>query len=420
MHIQGIYETNVETTTHSSVKEYIEALTEKSNTQTGSSSFRALRSQIDSSDSGTSSSSTSASGGFGGFSASYSNSESQATASQRADASLSSTKSQRKTQKLNEDLTKITTRTEKMVGEMSINVIRYEMFLREVKPNYIHEDFLNCFLMLPQSFFAPKAAEKFQDFIQRYGTHYVKAAKFGGQLKIIKTREVTSKASITDFRKEMQEQINEIVGSAVAKQRAKRGSSSSSTSVGGGGSYGGVSASGNVATSSSASGQESQAASSTSGSASIDQTSTGSRAVDTEKEKKVFDSTVMEVSGGSHKIATSITDLYSINFRSSLMQWLQSIPFYPKPFDFVFEPLTKLLNYLVDDMIDEEMYQTCLIEKEEYFVMQRTQQISVRWFTCTRSHQFGTLLALLFSPQFETRLALHGTSIWDTFLIITK
>ena len=90
-----------------------------------------------------------------------------------------------------------------------------------------------------------------------------------------------------------------------------------------------------------------------------------------------MDSTILEVSGGSHKIATAITDLYSVNFRSSLIQWLYSIPQYPKPFDFVFEPITKMLKHMVDDMIDPDMYKTCLVDKKEYHILPRLQQISV-------------------------------------------
>jgi hypothetical protein len=45
---------------------------------------------------------------------------------------------------------------DEMVATMKVNVIRYEMFLREVSPKFIHEDFLDCFMMLPNSFYAPK------------------------------------------------------------------------------------------------------------------------------------------------------------------------------------------------------------------------------------------------------------------------
>ena len=92
-------------------------------------------------------------------------------------------------------------------------------YFLDVKPNYIKEDFLNAFMMLPSSFYAPKSPGKFMNFIQQYGTHYVKAAKFGGQLKVIKSRAITSTSSITDFRKEMQSQVNEITGTMKMKQR---------------------------------------------------------------------------------------------------------------------------------------------------------------------------------------------------------
>ena len=62
-----------------------------------------------------------------------------------------------------------------MYAKMDLNIIRYEMFLREVAPQWLHEDFLDCFMMLPNSYYAPKAKEMFEDFIKRYGTHYVHA-----------------------------------------------------------------------------------------------------------------------------------------------------------------------------------------------------------------------------------------------------
>ena len=82
---------------------------------------------------------------------------------------------------------------------MSINVIRYEIFLREISANYIREGFLDCFLSLPSSYFAPGAPQKFQDFIMRYGTHIVKAAKFGGQLEVLKTKTKTARHELETF-----------------------------------------------------------------------------------------------------------------------------------------------------------------------------------------------------------------------------
>ena len=82
--------------------------------------------------------------------------------------------------------------------------------------------FLDTFLKLPQSYFAPGGPRKFLDFIQRYGTHYVKAAKFGGELKIVKSRERNSQTDTLDFRDEAQVDFNNIVGSGGADATTKR------------------------------------------------------------------------------------------------------------------------------------------------------------------------------------------------------
>ena len=102
-------------------------------------------------------------------------------------------KKMRKSAKLSSSGKSAKKRTEKMIAKMSINVIRYEIFLREISANYIRENFLDCFLSLPSSFFAPGAPQKFQDFIMRYGTHIVKAARFGGQLEVLKTKTKTTR-----------------------------------------------------------------------------------------------------------------------------------------------------------------------------------------------------------------------------------
>lgn len=49
-----------------------------------------------------------------------------------------------------------------------------------------------------------------------------------------------------------------------------------------------------------------------------------------------------------------------------------------RPFDMVFEPLSNLFTHLVDDMIDPDMYQTCIVDKKNFFVLKRTQYISCK------------------------------------------
>ena len=41
----------------------------------------------------------------------------------------------------------------------------------------------------------------------------------------------------------------------------------------------------------------------------------------------------------------------------------------------VFEPLPNLLSGMVNDMIDPEMFNECLVQKKEYFVMQRSTSV---------------------------------------------
>ena len=91
--------------------------------------------------------------------------------------------------------------------------------------------FLDTFLKLPQSYFAPGGPKKFLDFIQRYGTHYVKAAKFGGELKIVKSRERNSLTSTLDFRDQAQDEFNSIFGSGGADATTKREEDSESAAA---------------------------------------------------------------------------------------------------------------------------------------------------------------------------------------------
>ena len=112
--------------------------------------------------------------------------------------------------------------------------------------------------------------------------------------------------------------------------------------------------------------------------------------------------------GGSHEIATSITDLHGAAFRTDLVSWLKSIPYFPKPFDMVFEPITSLMYHLLDDLVAGDCYQaenlkfsfcftfiliihsndcsiielqfellkTCIVEKEEFCIKKRESKVS--------------------------------------------
>ena len=83
---------------------------------------------------------------------------------------------------------------------------------------------------------------------------------------------------------------------------------------------------------------------------------------------------MLEVSGGSHEIATSITDLFSTNFRSGLVNWLKSIPHFTKPFDMMFEPLGTLLSRFSVEMIDESIHKSCIVDKDNFYLHKTIQE----------------------------------------------
>ena len=53
---------------------------------------------------------------------------------------------------------------------------------------------------------------KLQQFILRYGTHYVKSAKFGGKLNVFKKTSQTSKMSATEFAQQSESEFSAMMG----------------------------------------------------------------------------------------------------------------------------------------------------------------------------------------------------------------
>ena len=58
-------------------------------------------------------------------------------------------------------------------------------------------------------------------------------------------------------------------------------------------------------------------------------------------------------------IGAAMSDIYSMNFRHNLVNWLASIPKYSKPFNMKFVPLTEILDDLSDDFMDPECKRQC-------------------------------------------------------------
>ena len=137
-----------------------------------------------------------------------------------------------------------------------------------------------------------------EDFIQRWGTHYIKSSKFGGQLQIRKFMDGSDVQSKKEFSKEMEVEYKSLFASAGVQASSEGGTSQRSQS-------------------------------------------------------KTTSTTVIAL-GGSQKIASILSDAYSPTFKSEFKDWLMSIPQYPKPFHFQIGLITDLLNFRMHDLFPEE------------------------------------------------------------------
>ena len=101
------------------------------------------------------------------------------------------------------------------------------------------------------------------DFISRWGTHYIKSAKFGGQLEIRKLQNGMSTSSKEEFAVEAEMEYKGLFASAGAYSSTKSGSKA--------------------------------------------------------KSEEKFMSTSVQALGGNQRIAAAVTDLYAPTFKSTLV-----------------------------------------------------------------------------------------------------
>ncbi|XP_066263560.1 uncharacterized protein [Branchiostoma lanceolatum] len=166
------------------------------------------------------------------------------------------------------------------------NVIRYEIFLDEISPDTLSLAFLRDFLSLPKNFIVGKA--ELQKFIIRYGTHFIKSAKFGGSFRLFKTQEASKSESLEDFSVQAQASYNSLFFNA-------------------GGHFG------------------------IGGSSGSSQSSKSS-------------STHVTMEGGDQEVASIVADFYSTGFKDTFTEWLKSIPKYPKPIEMFVGTMSELLD----------------------------------------------------------------------------
>ena len=71
-------------------------------------------------------------------------------------------------------------------------------------------EFLQDFQSMPDSFYSPDAPERFMEFINKYGTHFVKAVSLGGKFTMKRTSRNSGEVSIDDFQQSTQEEFDRV------------------------------------------------------------------------------------------------------------------------------------------------------------------------------------------------------------------
>ncbi|EDO50029.1 predicted protein [Nematostella vectensis] len=190
------------------------------------------------------------------------------------------------------------TNKQMFLSVFDIGVSRYEIFKDEVKPQDLSQAFLKEFINLPPSYYTPRAPIAYQDFIMRWGTHYIKSATFGGQLELRKLMQGSSTATKTEVAEEMEVEYKSLFWSAGAKYGSRKGTS--------------------------------------------------------QRSETKTSSTSLEAQGGSQEIAAILSDMYSPTFKGEFKSWLQSIPDFPKAFKFQMGSVADLVNFRYSDLFPDD------------------------------------------------------------------
>ena len=85
-----------------------------------------------------------------------------------------------------------------------------------------------------------------------------------------------------------------------------------------------------------------------------------------QREQTKTTSTSIKALGGSHEIASILSDAYSPTFKAEFKEWLQSIPKYPKAFQFLMGSISDLVNFRANDLFPDEKVQryTCYLNTD--------------------------------------------------------
>jgi hypothetical protein len=199
-----------------------------------------------------------------------------------------------------------------------------------MKPSDLSVPLLKDFMSLPASYHAIRADVAYQNFLLRYGTHFIRSAKFGGKLTIRKTAKRDRSMSADEFQKIAQSEFQSMFGTSSSKSTASAWSFS-------------VLGFGMNKPNRQESGKETPRNNANRKSSSSDGTSQKSRS-------SAFTETTVEAQGGSAEIALALSNFYTPNFNPLFYRWIKSVPSHAKPFDFSLESIHKIFDINMDDL----------------------------------------------------------------------
>ena len=203
--------------------------------------------------------------------------------------------------------------TETMLSVMDIKLTMYRAHLdyTTLTPNYLVYSFLDAFRQLPTSFYRPGAPEKFQEFIDLYGTHMVKSCMMGGVMSMKNTVKTSSELTVDDFKEATQKKFEDVTATSEGKNTQVNSGFTEETR----GSASLIIAS--YARQKAESAQESESKQNITDisdvNATIDQL--GNSSIQQDQFQEEYEETYIDARGGDQKLGAAITDLYAPQFK---------------------------------------------------------------------------------------------------------
>ena len=217
MMVEGVYETKMGTESFTSISEFAKIRSERSNTRTGTSSFRDENRKLSASEAESKSDSGGGSVSSPVFAISATGKTDKYNSKNEQRKQFTRSETTKRANRISDKKSRTTSKVETMISEMKIEIIRYRAIIEEIKPNYLAPEFLNDFRALPDSFYRPDAPERFDFFIRRWGTHIVKAVNIGGKFTMRRTARNEGTVSVDDLQQSSQQEFDRITATNYGK-----------------------------------------------------------------------------------------------------------------------------------------------------------------------------------------------------------